>query len=175
MTSTIPRAVRLRTEERLRRLAWAGEVLIDGELFKGIVRDPAVCGGDDYRVNEENFIPIKRMLFKIRRLEREADASLVTWRRYRCADKDGHEREAAVMVVPLDSHPKDVKGVHSISPAMERAFRGHMAVEVQATRTGERILSVYAPIRDSFEDVVGVSEVFAALPLKRTRAPKVTS
>jgi hypothetical protein len=152
---------RAEVEARLRRLARAGEVFIDGEACKAILPNPALSGGDDYCVEEKNFIPVKQTLFRLKRLE-PGDSSAQTWRRFRFKDKDGSEKDAAVVVVPIDAHPKEVKGVHPVSPAMEEAFAGRLGVEEQEFR-GMPILSVYAPIRDSFEDVVGVVEVFGSL------------
>jgi hypothetical protein len=159
--------VRAETEERLRRLARAGEVFIDGEAFKAILPNPALNSGDDYCVDEARFIPVKQALFKLKRLE-PGDCSAQAWRRFRFKDKEGVEKAAAAVVVPVDPHPKDVKGAHPVSPAMEEAFQGRVGVEELEFR-GAPLLSVYAPIRDSFEDVVGVVEVFGSLAPEKTR------
>ena len=163
----VPAKVRAEVEARLRRLARAGEVFVDGEIFKAILPDPAVNGGDDYRVDEAKFIPVKQALFKLKRLE-PGDCSAQTWRRFRFKDRDGAEKDCAAVVVPLDPHPKDVKAPHPVSPAMEEAFQGRTAIEEQEFRGGP-ILSVYAPIRDSLEDVVGVVEVFGSLAPEKSR------
>ncbi|MBA4386501.1 MAG: hypothetical protein C0404_00890 [Verrucomicrobia bacterium] len=153
--------VRTEVENRLRRIARAGSVFVDGELFKGIVHDPAVFTGDDYQVDETKFIPVKQTLFKLKRIE-EGDHSAQVLRRIKVKDKDGVEKDVVAIVMPIDIHLKDVKSVHPISPAMQEAFDGRMGVEEQELR-GVPILSVYAPIRDSFEDVVGIIEVFGSL------------
>jgi hypothetical protein len=63
--------------------------------------------------------------------------------------------------MPMDRHPKGVKGLHPITLAMGEAFAGGTAIEEQ--EMGVPFLSVYAPIRDSQEDVVGVVEVYGSL------------
>jgi hypothetical protein len=112
-------------------------------------------------VDDAKFIPVKQALFKLKRLE-DGDASAQTWRRFRFKDKEGVEKDAASIVVPIDPHPKEVKAVHPVSPALEEAFQGRVSVEELEFR-GVPLLAVYAPIRDSLEDVVGVVEVFGSL------------
>ncbi|HOX08195.1 MAG TPA: hypothetical protein PK280_17500 [Planctomycetota bacterium] len=147
--------VRRETEERLRRLARAASVLVDGDAFKAVPVDPAINTGDDYRVDHEKFIAVKKTLMKIKRLE-DGDAGIITWRRF---------KDQADITVPVDSHPCAVRpGNHPITPAMAEAFEGRTAVqELDWPWRGCPILSVCAPIRDSMDDVVGVVEVFASL------------
>jgi hypothetical protein len=138
-------------EARLRRLAHAAEVFIDGDVFKQIVVDPELYTGDDYRVDDDRFIEVKKTLFKLKRIS-DCDASLQLWQK--CQD-------GAAIVMPMDRHPKGVKGLHPITLAMGEAFAGSTAIEEQ--EMGVPFLSVYAPIRDSLEDVVGVVEVYGSL------------
>lgn len=154
----VPAKTRREVEVRLRRIARAGEVFLDGEAFKAVLPDPAINTGDDYRVDDEKFVAIKKTLFKLKRLE-EGDVSAQAWRRF----EDG-----ATLVVPVDPHPCEVKGKHPVTPAMEEAFAGRTAVAELEFR-GVPILSVCAPIRDSLEDVVGVVEVFGSLAPDRLR------
>jgi hypothetical protein len=150
-------AVRRETEARLRRIARAGEVFVDGEAFKNVVVDPALNTGDDYRVNHEEFIKVKQALIKLKRIE-PGDVGVVSWRRF---------GEEADMVVPVDSHPLQVRpGNHPISEAMAEAFAGRTAVQDLEMR-GHPLLSVCAPIRDSLDEVVGVVEVFGSLVPER--------
>lgn len=160
-TIRVSAKVRKEVEARLRRIARAASVLVDGELFKNIVIDPQFYTGDDYQVDEVKFIPVKQMLFKLKRIE-DADYTLTGWRRIRIKNKEGVEQDAAAIVMPIDIHPKDVKSAHPITPAMQEAFSGGVGLEDGMLRDYP-ILSVFAPIRDSFEDVVGVVEVFASL------------
>jgi hypothetical protein len=147
--------LRRETEERLRRLARAATVLVDGDAFKGIPVDPDLNTGDDYRVDHDKFIAVKKTLMKIKRLE-DGDVGIITWRRF---------KDEADITVPVDSHPCAVRpGNHPITPAMAAAFEGGTAVqELDWPWRGCPILSVCAPIRDSLDDVVGIVEVFASL------------
>lgn len=163
----VPAKVRSETEARLARIARAGEVFLDGDAFKAVLPDPEVAGGDDYRVDDALFVAIKKTLFKLKRLE-AGDCSAQAWRRLRAKDKDGSERDAVALVVPVDPHPKDVKSAHPVGPAVAEAFEGRVSVEEGEFR-GVPILSVYAPIRDSLEDVVGVVEVYASLAPDKLR------
>jgi hypothetical protein len=150
----IKASVRKQTEARLRRVAHAASVLLDGEEFKAVPIDPALNTGDDYRVDHEKFIRVKRTLLKLKRLE-EGDVGLTTWRPF----GEGQ----AEQVVPVDLHPLPVRpGNHPISPAMAAAFGGGTALQ-ELTCEGHPVLSICAPIRDSMEDVVGVVEVFGSL------------
>jgi len=150
---------RRETEERLRRVARAAEVFIDGEAFKGIPVDPALNTGDDYRVDHEKFIAVKKTLLRLKRLE-PGDVGVITWRRF---------RDQADITVPADAHPCAVRpGNHPVTPAMAEAFAGRVAVQELDWR-GCPLLSVCAPIRDSLDDVVGVVEVFASLAPERLR------
>ena len=152
--SRVKASVRRETEQRLRRLARAATVFIDGEAFKGIPVRPDLNGGDDYAVDHEKFIAVKKTLLKIKRIE-DGDVGLTTWRPW----KEGQ----AEQVCPADMHPLEVRpGSHPISPAMEAAFKGEVGVQDLVMR-GHPVLSVCAPIRDSMEDVVGVVEIFASL------------
>jgi hypothetical protein len=150
--------VRRGTETGLRRLAHAAVVFIDGDIFSKVVVDPSMYTGDDYRVDDEKFIAIKKTLFKLKRIS-EIDASIQTWHR---------TGDGAAIVVPMDRHPKAVKGLHPITLAMGEAFAGRTAVEEQDF-DGIPILSVYAPIRDSMEDVVGAVEVYGSLAPDRLK------
>jgi len=143
--------VRKEIEAQLRRLAHAAQVFIDGDVFKQIVVDPELYTGDDYRVDDDRFVEVKKMLFKLKRIS-ECDASLQLMQK--CQD-------GVAVVMPMDRHPKMVKGLHPITLAMGEAFVGNVAVEEQ--EMGVPILSVYAPIRDSLEDVVGIVEVYGSL------------
>ena len=146
-------AVRRETEARLRRVARAAEVFVDGDAFREFVLKPELNTGDQYLVDHEKFIAVKQTLFKLKRLE-PGDVGVVTWRRF---------GEEADNCLPIDSHPKAVRpGNHPISEAMARAFAGETAVQDLEFR-GYPLLSVCAPIRDSLDDVVGVVEVFASL------------
>jgi hypothetical protein len=146
-------AVRKQTEERLRRIARAGSVLIDGEAFKGIPIVPELNTGDDYRVDHDKFLNVKRTLLKLKRLE-DGDIGVVAWRAFKGQGE---------MVVPVDLHCCAVRpGNHPITPAMAEAFAGQTAVQEWELR-GFPVLAVCAPIVDSMEDVVGVVEVYSSL------------
>ena len=150
---------RREVEARLMRLARAGEVFLDGEALRELFPDPAINTVDDDR-----FVALKKVLFKLKRLE-EGDASAQVWRRFE-NPKTGEP--GATLAVPVDPHPREVKGVHPVSEAMSAALGGGTGVEEQLFR-GVPILSVYAPVRDSFEDVVGVVEVYGSLAPDRFR------
>jgi hypothetical protein len=139
-------------EAQLRKLAYAAEVFIDGDVFKQIVVDPELYTGDDYRVDDDRFVEVKKTLFKLKRIS-EGDASLKLW--HKCQD-------GAAIVMPMDRHPKGVKQLHPITLAMGEAFAGGTAIEEQEM-DGVPILSVYAPVRDSMDDVVGIVEVYGSL------------
>lgn len=147
-------SVRTQTEQRLRRIARAGTVFVDGEAFKAIPVDPAHHTGDGYQVNHEAFIAVKRALMKLKRLE-DGDIGVVSWRPF----GDGQ----ADLVLAVDLHCCPVRpGNHPIKPAMAEAFAGRTAVHEWEFR-GYPILAVCAPIVDSMEDVVGIVEVYASL------------
>jgi len=151
-------SVRRQTEERLRRLARAATVLIDGEAFAGIPLRPELNTGDDYAVDHEKFLTVKRTLLKLKRLE-DGDLGVTTWRRW----ADGQMEQ----VCPVDVNPLAVRpGNHPMSPAVAAAFDGNVGVQELQMR-GQPILSVTAPIRDSMEDVVGVVELCASLAPQR--------
>lgn len=153
-------SVRAATEARLRRIARAATVLVDGEAFKGIPIDPALNTGDDYQVDHEKFLTVKRTLMKLKRLD-DGDIGVISWRPF----KDGQ----AEIVVPVDLHCCAVRpGNHPIKPAMAEAFAGRTAVHEWEFR-GFPILAVCTPILDSLEDVVGVVEVYASLVPDRFR------
>ena len=152
------------TEERLRRIARAGEVFIDGEAFKGVPVDPGLYRGDDYRVDHEKFITVKRALFKLKRLE-SGDVGVMTWRKF--------ESDAVLtVVVDLDPTRTPVPGRHPVTPALAAAFEGRTEVQ-PLTINGVPVLSVCAPIRDSLDDVVGALEVFASLEPERYQADRI--
>ncbi|MGQ9662410.1 MAG: hypothetical protein ACUVWX_08765 [Kiritimatiellia bacterium] len=156
----IEASVRRETEERLRRVARAATVLVDGEAFKGIPLRPELNTGDDYAVDHEKFITVKKTLLKLKRLE-EGDIGITSWRPW-----PGEQME---QVCPVDTHPLTVRpGNHPLSPAVAAAFRGEIATQELEWR-GYPLLSVCAPIRDSLEDVVGAVEVFASLVPDRFR------
>jgi hypothetical protein len=162
MKKTVTKAVlRKATEERLRRVARAGEVFIDGDAFKAIVLDPTLVRGDDYRVDHDKFIGVKQTLFKLKRLE-PGDIGVMTWRKF---------GEGAAIVVPVDSDPNRPSNPGSAdrNSAMAAAFAGKTAAQL-LTFKGFPVLSVCAPIRDSLDDVVGVVEVFASLAPDKVRA-----
>ncbi len=144
--------VKKEAEARLKRLARTAEIFLDGDVFKRVVGNPDVNTGDDYRVEDDEFIAVKKALLKLKRLE-DGDASAQAWRRF----EDG-----AAVVVPVDPHPKGVKAKHPVDPALEEAFAGRVGMAELEFR-GVPLLSVCAPIRDSLEDVVGVVEVFGSL------------
>lgn len=153
-------SVRRETEQRLRRLARAATVLLDGEAFQGIPLDPGLNTGDDYAVNHENFLTIKKMLMKLKRLE-DGDLGATTWRKW----KDGEMEQ----VCPVDSYFMAVRpGNHPMTPAAAAAFAGETAIH-EFNFLGVPVLSVCAPIRDSLDDVVGVVELFASLAPERSR------
>ena len=70
---------RRETEARLARIAHAGEVFLDGEALRELFPDPAINTGDDYRVDDDKFVALKRTLFKLKRLD-EGDVSAQVWR-----------------------------------------------------------------------------------------------
>lgn len=154
----VKRSVRRETETRLRRLARAATVLVDGDAFKGIVLQPELNTGDDYAVDHEKFLAVKRTLMKLKRLE-DGDVGVTTWRRF----GDGQMEQ----VCPVDMHALPVRpGNHPMSDAVAAAFDGQPAVQ-ELTIRGFPALSVCSPIRDSMDDVVGVVEVFASLAPER--------
>ena len=145
--------LRKQTEARLRRLARAGEVLVDGDDFKGIAMKPELNTGDDYCVDHGKFIRVKQMLLKLKRLE-DGDIGVVAWRPF---------HNEADIIVPVDGHPLAVRpGNHPVSAAMAEALAGGVGVQELSMR-GFPLLSVCAPIRDSLDDVVGIVEVFGSL------------
>jgi hypothetical protein len=147
-------SIRRETEQRLRRLARAGSVLVDGEAFKGIPLRPELNTGDDYAVDHDKFLTVKRTLMKLKRLE-DGDVGVTSWRPW-----PGGQME---QVCPVDVHPLPVRpGNHPLSPAVAAAFEGKTGVQELELR-GHPVLSVCAPIVDSMNDVVGVVEVFASL------------
>jgi len=155
----VKQSVRRDTEQRLRRVAHAATVFIDGDAFKAVPVDPDLNTGDDYRVDHGCFLDVKRALLKLKRLD-DGDVGLTTWRPF---------KGEAEQVVPVDMHPRPVRpGNHPITPAMADAFEGRTAVQ-EFELHGCPILSVCAPIRDSMEDVVGVVEVFGSLAPDRFR------
>jgi hypothetical protein len=141
-------------EGRLRRIAWIGEIFLDGDAFREVVLTPEELHGDDYMVDHDKFIQLKQVLFKLKRVE-PGDLGLVTWRPY------GDEMALTIMV---DAHPlySARPGNYPMLPAMNEAMAGR--VGVNESKSGERpVLSVYGPIRDSLDNVVGVLELFASL------------
>lgn len=153
-SSAVSTGLRKETEIRLRRIARAGEVFIDGDAFAGVVVDPSLITGDDYSVDHKNFISVKQTLLKLKRLE-PGDIGVMAWRKY---------KDVATIVVPVDVDPnRSVRpGDHPVTPAMAKAFEGTTAVQ-ELSFKGFPVLSVCAPIRDSLDNVVGVVEVFASL------------
>jgi hypothetical protein len=151
----IKASVRRETEQRLRRLARAATVLIDGEAFKNIPLDPNINTGDDYAVNHEKFLAVKQMLMKLKRLE-DGDIGVTSWRRWKKTEME--------QVCPVDLHPTLVvrPGNHPMTPATAAAFNGKIAFQEMSMRNVP-VLSVCAPVRDSMENVVGVVELFASL------------
>ncbi len=157
-------AVRRETEARLLRAARAAEVFVDGDAFKNVVRKQELNTGDEYCVNHAEFISVKQALLNIKRLE-EGDVAALTWRPF------GDEVD---IVVPVDSSPLPVRpGNHPITPEMARALEGETVVRETALRNWP-LLSVLAPIRDSLDDVVGVTEVFASLVPDKFKADSVS-
>ena len=150
--------VRRETEAGLRRLARAAGVFLDGDVLKRMVVDPAIHSGDDYRVDDDAFVALKKTLFKLKRI-REGDASLQIWRK---------AADGAAVAIAMDRHPRDPKALHGICPAMAEAFAGGTAVE-ELEFGGVPILSVYVPVRDSMEDVVGVVEAYGSLAPQRLK------
>ncbi len=159
----ISKSFRKATRDRLLRVAYAGSIFLDGEAFRETFFDPkqgAVCAEEpdrddpQYHVDHEKFIALKRTLFKLKRLESDPVA-LMTWRPYL--------DDQVVVAVAMDLHPVMVRpGTQQINEAMRQALGGETAEQEYEFR-GRPVLSVLAPIRDSFEDVVGVLEVYASL------------
>ncbi len=159
----IKSSFRKATEARLRRVARAGTAFLDGEAFRDAFFDPkqgAVCAEEperddpQYHVDHEKFIALKKTLFKLSRLEPDPTA-LMTWRPYL--------DDQMIIAVAMDLHPVMARpGTRPVNEAMRRALGGDTAVQEFEFR-GLPVLSVLAPIRDSFEDVVGVLEVYAPL------------
>ena len=156
-------SIRKQTEARLRRIARIGEVFVDGDTFKDVVKKPEMNTGDEYCVNHAKHIAIKQTLLKLRRIE-EGDIGVVAWRPF---------KDQADLTVPVDVHPLSVRpGNHPISPAMAEALAGRVGVQELSMR-GFPLLSVCAPIRDSLDDVVGILEVYASLVPKVFRVNKM--
>jgi len=156
---SIKPAVRRETEARLRRIARAAEVFVDGDAFREFVLKPELNTGDEYLVDHGKFIALKQALIKLKRLE-PGDVGVIAWRRF---------KDQADLCLAVDSHPCAVRpGNHPISPAMAEAFAGRVAVQDLEFR-GHPLLGVCAPIRDSLDEVVGVVEVFASLVPEKFR------
>jgi hypothetical protein len=164
MTAAMARiraSVRRETEQRLRRLAHAATVLIDGEAFRRIPLRPELNTGDDYAVDHASFLAVKQMLMKLKRLE-DGDVAITSWRKWKDTEME--------QVCPVDLHHLQVRpGNHPISQAHAAAFNGETACYAFELR-GEPALAVCAPIRDSMDDVAGVVEIFASLAPERMRA-----
>ncbi len=161
-------SVRRQTEQRLRRLARAATVFIDGEAFKAIPLRPELNTGDDYAVDHDRFIAVKRTLLKLKRIE-DGDVGVTTWRPWAGGSAQAapapaiEDAEQMEQVCPVDMHELTVRpGNHPVSAAVASAFRGQTAVQ-QIQIRGFPVLSICAPIRDSLEDVVGAVELFASL------------
>ncbi len=102
-------ALRRETEARLRRIARAGEVFINGDAFRDFVLKPELNTGDQYLVDHGKFIDVKQTLFKLKRLE-PGDVGVITWRKF---------GEEADNCLPCDSYPKTVRpGNHPMSEAV---------------------------------------------------------
>lgn len=152
--------VRRETEQRLRRLARAATVLIDGEAFKNIALRPELNTGDDYAVNHANFLTVKQMLMKIKRLE-DGDIGVTSWRKWKDTEME--------QVCPVDLYALSVRpGNHPMTPAVAAAFNGETTIH-EISMHATPIMSICAPIRDSMDDVVGVVELFASLAPDRVR------
>jgi hypothetical protein len=159
----VSKSFRRATRDRLLRVAHAGTVFLDGEAFRQAFFDPkqgAVCAEEpdredpQYHVDHGKFIALKKTLFKLKRLE-FGPTALMTWRPYL--------DDQVVVAVAMDLHPVMVRpGTQPINQAMRRALAGE-TVEQEYQFRARPVLSVLAPIRDSFEDVVGVLEVYAPL------------
>jgi hypothetical protein len=163
-TVKVSAKVRKETEAALRRLAHAAGVFIEGDVFKAIVIDPDTYTGDDYQVDDDAFVAVKKTLFRLKRIS-ECDASLILWRK--C-------RDGAAIVMPMDAHLKDVKrGLHPMTPAMADAFEGATVVEEQLFGNVP-VLSVFEPVRDSMDDVVGVAEVYGSLAPHKLKVDSIT-
>ncbi len=160
----ISKSLRKATRDRLKRVAHAGTVFLDGEAFRETFFDPkqgAVCAEEpdredpQYHVDHGKFITIKKTLFKLKRLESEPVA-LMTWRPFL--------DDRVKIAIAMDVHPVSVvrPGTQPINDAMRRALGGE-TVEQEYEFRDRPVLSLLTPIRDSFEDVVGVLEVYAPL------------
>jgi hypothetical protein len=157
-------AVRRETEARLLRAARAAEVFVDGDAFKNVARKPELNTGDQYCVNHEEFIKVKQALLNIKRLE-PGDVAALTWRPF---------NDEVDIVVPVDTGPLSVRpGNHPMTPEMKRALAGETIV-LERTLRQWPLLCVLSPIRDSLDEVVGVTEVFASLVPDKFQAGAVS-
>jgi len=155
--------VRKEAEARLRRIARVAEVFVDGDAFKNVARKPELNTGDEYCVNHAEFINVKQSLTKLKRIE-EGDVGAMAWRPF---------GEEADIVVPVDVHPRSVRpGNHPVTPAMAEAFAGNVGVQEIQFREFP-LLSVCVPIRDSLDEVVGVTELFASLVPDKFKADRM--
>jgi hypothetical protein len=161
-TIKVKQAYRREVEARLRRVARAATIFLDGDDFREVVIDPAlgqVCAEDpdrphpQYHADHAKFIRLKQTLFKLKRLESDG-YSLAAWRSFKGEAKS---------VILMDMHYVPARpGIIPVSPAMAEAFAGRVGTQELEFR-GRPGLAVFSPIRDSLEDVVGVVEVYAAL------------
>jgi len=100
MTATA-RKSRKEVEARLRRVARAAEVFVDGDDFRQVAFDPDLgetpAGETDpqYRVDHARFVGLKRTLLRLRRLE-PGPCSAAAWRPFRQGRAD-LEREFAAL------------------------------------------------------------------------------
>ncbi len=183
------RTVRLSLEEiaaALAEVARVGEVFVDGELVKNAYMAYAtdfMCG-DDMDYNPVTTVPLKKTLMRLERLSR-VSCSTTIWRRRPDDPKSGEVLLSGFMTSPQGGGPPPNLGYvrPRMSPELSAIFlRGKsrvikvdrkpsMMAHVMNVRgrgtpakgvKGYAMVQVYAPVKDSLGEVVGVLEVFTS-------------
>lgn len=151
-------------ELRLLELARVSLAILDIDAVRDCIRPESriEISSDDFAYDTPLANAVKRGLLRIERLC-DLEPESAVWRL--CPDKPGR----ADLVLVGRSYASQFSGWGgfpiAIPEAMQSAFEGEPA---SALSGDERLLSVFAPLRDSLDDVVAVLELCVGL-----RAPSV--
>lgn len=186
MTARAKRLTLREISTELAEVARAGSIFVDGELVKEAYMPYArgfTCG-DDMDFNPVPTVPLKKTLMRLERFSRVPCATTI-WRR-RPDDPKCGEALLAGFASPPQAGSKPANRGYKFPPMSrelaEVFLRGRQCVVKVDRRAGHTVLTmqtrgrgvparglkgsalvqVYAPVKDSLGEVVGVLEVFAA-------------
>jgi hypothetical protein len=162
-------------------IARIGQAFIDGDLCRNMLRPHAetFAGGDDFDLNPDACVPLKKTMFRLERLSRFV-CSTAIWRRR----PDMPDRCEPILFGAAGSPgSSDKPPVRNYQPPLlfpelktalfggKHAFKRKKISTILHKRmpqpakdvTGDELLRLFVPIKDSMGNIAAVLEIFSVL------------